>query len=500
MFRSEQNRDVTPAPSAALGVDVGTTNTKVVLAVFGDVVTEVRTVTVPTPSGGSALQAVVLGAIREVAADSPHPIAALGVAAMGETGSLTGPDGEPRGDLLRWTEGDTATADRLVATAGAEALYGATGVPAPRKSPLVHWLRLTEEQDARLPGARWLGADALVISCLTGEAVTDHTLAARTMAYRLPAPDAPLADAFDADLLALAGLAPDRFPRVVRPGAIAGTLTAAAAAALGLPQGLPVVAAGHDHAVGAWAAGAREPGDAADSVGTAEALLRIVDTVSREDARRQGMSIGRSIDGRHETLLAGNPTAGALVEWAFAELLPGTDRHDVLEQACALADAPVEAFMLPYLRGRQSPAPDVSQTLRLIHLGARSEPSVGRIADPAAALTAVLTGLVLQLAWMDAAQTALTGPRRAELAVLGGPGAANGAWWRLKQRILPGTLHRVDAAEPVATGAAALAAHRVTGLTTSLPLSSADSAASTGDPALLDAFVQAATHPSKETA
>ncbi|WP_374008989.1 L-fuculokinase [Leifsonia sp. LS-T14] len=491
---------MTPAPSAAVGVDVGTTNTKVVLAVFGDAVSEARTVTVPTPAGGSALQAAVLGAIREVAADSPHPVVALGVAAMGETGSLTGPDGDPRGDLLRWADGDAATADRFVASAGAEALYGATGVPAPRKSPLVHWLRLAEEQDARLAGAHWLGADGLVISCVTGETVTDHTLAARTMAYRLPAPDAPLADAFDRDLLALAGLSPERFPRVVRPGAIAGTLTPSAAAALGLPQGLPVVAAGHDHAVGAWAAGVREPGDAADSVGTAEALLRIAGSVPREEARRQGMSLGRSIDGRHETLLAGNPTAGALVEWAFDELLPGTDRHDVLEQAHALADAPVEAFLLPYLRGRQSPAPDVSQTIRLIHLGAGPEPAVHRLADPAAALTAVLTGLVLQLAWMDAAQTALAGPRRAGLTVLGGPGAANSAWWRLKQRILPGPLRRVDASEPVATGAALLAAHRVAGLTTSLPLRSPDSAASTGDPALLDAFVRAATLPSKETA
>ena len=80
------------------------------------------------------------------------------------------------------------------------------------------------------------------------------------------------------------------------------------------------------------------------------------------------------------------------------------------------------------------------------------------------------------------------------------PGAANGAWWRLKQRFVPGALRRVDAAEPVATGAAMLAAHRVAGLTTSLPLRSADSAASAGDPALLDAFVRAATLHDKEHA
>ncbi|MGO4595697.1 L-fuculokinase [Leifsonia sp. 2TAF2] len=496
---------MTPACAAALGVDVGTTNTKVVLAVLGDGVREERTLTVPTPTTGAGLQAVVLGAIREVAADSPHPIAAIGVASMGETGCLTAPDGHPRGDLLRWADGDTSTADRLVAVAGAEALYAATGVPMPAKSPLTHWLRLADDGDARLADARWLGADGLVIAALTGEAVTDHTLAARTMAYRLPAGEADLSPSFDPDLLSLAGLTPDRFPRVVLPGETAGTLAPSAAAALGLPAGIPVVAAGHDHAVGAWAAGVREPGDAADSVGTAEALLRVVSGVHREDARRTGMSLARTVDGRHETLLAGNATAGALVEWAFAELLPGADRNDVLQQALAHADGAVEAVLLPYLRGRQSPSPDPSATLRLVELAARngaataSSPST-RLADPAATLTAVLAGLALQLAWMDAAQTALAGPRRNELAVLGGPGAANGAWWRLKQRLVPGTLRRVDAAEPVATGAAMLAAHRVTGLTTTLPLRSADSAASAGDPALLDAFVAAATLHDKEPA
>jgi xylulokinase len=462
--------------------------------VFGDAVREERTLTVPTPGTGAGLQAVALGAIREVVLESPHPVAAIGVASMGETGCLTAPHGEPLGDLLRWADGDTSTAGRVAASVGAEALYAATGVPAPAKSPLIHWLRLAEQGDPRLADAHWRGADALVVAALTGEAVTDHTLAARTMAYRLPGPGEPLPEAFDADLLALAGIAPDRFPRVARPGETAGRLTTQAAAALGLPAGVPVIAAGHDHAVGAWAAGAREPGDAADSVGTAEALLRVAAHVDGQRARREGMSLARTVDGRHETLLAGNPTAGALVEWAFAELLPGADRHDLLGRAARLADGPVQAFLLPYLRGRQSPQPDPAAAPRIVRLGGSGLP------DPGATLVAVLAGLALQLAWMDAAQTGIAGPRRDDLAVLGGPGAANDAWWRLKQRVVPGVLRRVDAAEPVATGAALLAAHRVAGLTTSLPLGSADSAASAGDPALLDAFVEAATLHDKEPA
>jgi xylulokinase len=115
------------------------------------------------------------------------------------------------------------------------------------------------------------------------------------------------------------------------------------------------------------------------------------------------------------------------------------------------------------------------------------------------ALTAVLTGLVLQLAWLDSVQTGILGARDADLTVLAGPGAANDAWWNLKRRILTGRLRRVDAAEPVATGAAMLAAHRVAGITTTLPLDPAEPALGSaggsdgGAPELLAAFISAAT-------
>lgn len=484
--------------TAALGVDVGTTNTKAVLAVIDShgSVHEERIRTFPTPSDGERLRRGVLAALAEVADGAGAHAVAIGVASMAETGALVGPDGESRGDLLGWSQGDRRSADALVMSAGAAELYAVTGVPVPAKSPLARWLSLRAADDPRLQDARWQGAADLVVAALTGEAATDHTLAQRTMAYRLPGgAGAAHVETFDPDLLALAGLTPDRFPRVVAPGETAGALTREAGSRLGLPFGLPVVVAGHDHAVGAWAAGVRSPGRAADSVGTAEALYRVAADVPLERAREAGMSTGRTVDGRHASVLAGNPTAGALIEWAFAELFPGVERQGVLDRAARESrdrrPGDPAAFVLPYLRGRQAPAPDPAARMR----------AVPRLpVDPGDALVALFTGLSLQLAWLDAEQDRLVGPRAPVLVVLGGPGAGDDAWWNAKRHVVAGSLRRVEATEPVATGAAILAAARVAGIMTTLPSRSRESAASAGDPALLDAFVRAATHQERETA
>lgn len=464
MFDSEQNSGVTSPLHAALGVDVGTTNTKVALVSVHDdgTVREERILALATPTSGAALREAVLGALRTVAADAQVPVQAIGIASMAETGALIDADGEPLGELLRWQPDDARrmTADALVASAGAEPLYAATGVPVVAKSPLVQWLTLAAAGDARLGSARWAGAADLIALALTGEHVTDRTLAARTMAYRL---DGEPDRGFDPDLLALAGIVPERFPRIPADDDAPATLTRASADALGLLPGIPVVVAGHDHAVGAWAVGARRPGDAVDSVGTAEALYRVAAHVPREPARRAGFSIGPTVGGMHESLLGGNPTAGAFVEWAFRELLPGADRAGASRVAAAVAAAgPSTVVVLPYLRGRQAPAPDPRAIPRVVDLCGRG---AGLPTDPGESLAAILTGLTLQLAWLDAEQTAILEELRSDaLCVIGGAGATDPAWWSLKRLLLPGSLRRVASAEPVATGAGMLALCRAAGV------------------------------------
>jgi sugar (pentulose or hexulose) kinase len=273
---------------------------------------------------------------------------------------------------------------------------------------------------------------------LTGRLTTDHTLAGRTMAYRLPGGGLP--ESFDADLLAEVGLRPEQLPSVGGPAA---GVTGAGFVHCGLRVGTPVVVAGHDHAVGAYACGVREPGDVADSLGTAEAVMTVVAGVPDPVAvGRAGMSTVVTVGGRHRAVLAGSSSAGAVLEpW----LERGTAVFD------DLPPGPTGVLVLPYLQGRQTPAPDPAAGFRIVG----REPSHG----PAVLAKATLEGLCLHTRWMLAEQARLAGPATT-VYLFGGAVAANPAWTRIKAQVLSTTLRIVPAVEPVAVGAALVAAVR----------------------------------------
>ncbi|WP_413451455.1 FGGY family carbohydrate kinase [Georgenia phoenicis] len=447
-----------------LGLDVGTTNLKaVVVEVRGGRATAVAHAAAPTPAGGLALQQAAARLVAEVGAD----VSAVGIASMAETGVPLDDDGIPLGDLVRWDPSRAARhAASLAATHGADALFGATGVRPSGKVPLAVWAQLREEEPDRWAAmARWAGAADLLALALTGRLRTDHTLAGRTMAYRLPAPGDPVPRAFDADLLGAVGLRPEQLPEVVTPGTVAGHV--GREGAWGLRPGTPVVLAGHDHPVGAWAAGVREPGDVADSVGTAESVVRVLG--HRPDpcaVAAAGMSLVRTVEGRREALVAGSSSAGATLAWwaervgGFAVLAPQ------LEAAATRRRSTSAPLLLPYLHGRQSPRPGLAARTVVVGHGPEH--------DDVDLAAAVVDGLALQARWMLTAQAALAGadPAAGEVHVLGSAAEPGSAWLRAKAAAGPAALRAVTEREPVAVGAAMLAAHR-TRLAEVRPLDSA---------------------------
>lgn len=444
-----------------LGIDVGSSNTKAVLAELdGASVRECAAAAVPTPDQVPALLAAVGEVVARVLAEAPASPEAIGVASMAESGAALDSNGAPLTPILGWDGLHGAKhAQTLARRVGAERLFAHTGVRPSGKAPLAVWLGLREQ----LPFAHWAGAADLVVHALSGSLVTDHTLAGRTMAYRV---GGELAPQLDAELLALAGLRPEQLPTVARPGdtpialdpssvrrhGLEAVLTTARHAGPGLRSGTPVVAAGHDHAVAAWAAGVRHAGEQADSLGTAEAVLTVLPQAPDPGpVAAAGMSWVRSVSGERHALLAGSAAAGAMLGWLDDQL--GAERAGAALAAAGEHghEASGTALVLPYLRGRQTPAPDP---------GARVE-ILGEPRDDAALARAVVEGVCLQARWMLREQTRLGGVTPAQdLTVLGGPALAIPALAVARRHSLPFTQRRVTVAEPVATGAAMLAAVR----------------------------------------
>jgi sugar (pentulose or hexulose) kinase len=455
------------AVTSAVGIDVGTTNTKVVLVSDGG---ESLLAAEPTPATLDDLIALVGRALRRAEA----AVAAIGIAAMAESGFVVDADGAAMTPLLSWRdERDEAEMQAFARRAGADALFEATGVRPGPKPPLALWLSLRRHQPG-LFGARqrWAGVADAVALALTGRLLTDHTLAGRTMAYRLPPAGAPLARSFDPALLAEAGLRPHQLPSVALPGDDPARLTRAAATWTGLTAGTPVWVAGHDHQVAAWGAGVRAPGEVADSVGTAEAVLHLVRGVpDRPAVRGQGMSVVRAVDGVTEALLAGSSFAGGFLQW-LADRQTGGEVADLLGDLPDLDDPtdsanrgllsppqsvakPIHSaeqspyarpgWLLPYPSGRQCPDPDPSATVR--EFGDRTDPLGVR----------AIEALAYQAAWISQGQAELAADPVTDLLMIGGPLHRCPQWARIKATLagVPTTL--VQATEPVATAAALLA-------------------------------------------
>jgi len=193
--------------------------------------------------------------------------------------------------------------------------------------------------------------------------------------------------------------------------------------------------AGHDHQVGAWAAGVRGPGAVADSLGTAESLIRPTPWPAPEAVAAQGMSLVRTVGG-HPALVAGSPAAGAVLDTWYAEHAGRDADRDVSVPA-----TPTGRPIRPYPRGRQCPRPDPTATL---------------VVPDGADAASVYEGLALHTRWMYQAQSelALAGAAAPEVTVIGG----HRRWVEFLAAVLPVPVRWVEAREPVATGAALLAA------------------------------------------
>ena len=178
------------------------------------------------------------------------------------------------------------------------------------------WFR-AHEPDWFARATTILGTKDYVNWRLTGVRATDFSYASGTGVYDLRA------RRYDADLIAASGLDASLFPEIVPATHVLGTLTAEAAAELGLPQSVQVVAGGVDNSCMALGAGAFKEGRAYNSLGSSS-WIALSSAQPVIDVRTKPYVFDHVVPGQYASALA-IFSAGTSHTWLRDVLFPGVE-------------------------------------------------------------------------------------------------------------------------------------------------------------------------------
>jgi xylulokinase len=277
---------------------------------------------------------------------------------------------------------------------------------------------------------------------LTGEKVSDMSDAAGTGWL-----DVGRREWSDA-MLAATDLSRAHMPQLVEGSSPSGTLTADAAAALGIPR-VVVAGGGGDNAASAVGLGVVRPGQAFLSLGTSGVLFVVTDRF-RPNPERAAHAFCHCLPGRWHQMSV-MLSAASTLDWV-AQLVGATDLPRLAAQAEAQGLSRHAALFLPYLTGERTPHNDPN--CRGVFFGLRPDTT------PAELTGAVLEGVALAFAdGLEVLTEKSEQPQRqvADISVTGG-GARLPYWGRLIAAALRRPLtYRAGGEVGAALGAARLA-------------------------------------------
>jgi xylulokinase len=288
---------------------------------------------------------------------NPEDIAAIGITSMAETGLLIDNlSGETRSSLLPWFDtAATPHATLLQEIGDPFDRFCASGIRPNFKCSLAKILWLRQEFPGILEAATWLSTADFIAYKLSGVMSTDYSLAGRTYAFNIQTNN------WDSEWLQAFDLKTDIFPPALPSGHIIGNLTTEAASFTGLLQGTPLAICGHDHVCAAFATIGSEIGKVFDSMGTAEALLGILNkgNLAREEYH-SGLGFGRYASGDSIYWIGGMSASGGSLEWLRKILGDPVLSYRQLEQLMdTTSPEPTGIIYFPYLSGSGSPHTDI---------------------------------------------------------------------------------------------------------------------------------------------
>jgi xylulokinase len=430
------------------GVDIGTTHIKAVLvAEDGSVVGVAKALTPVTTDGygpchgpeeiRTTAERVMCQA--QAQARTASRITAVGVTSVGEEGVPLGPRDDVLYPSIAWYARRPSAGEQSWSARHSDAeLFAVTGLHKDLGLTIFKWLWLkTAQPEVWSRCSCWLGIADYVIWRWTGERGMSVSHASRTAVFELAA------FRWKHDWVSeLLPKGPDTLPPLHEAGSTVGYLRPGAVPDLVAADEVPVVATGHDHTVGAYAAGVTRPGQVLDSMGTAEALIEPVPShyldradesigidfgagiLPRTHIGIAGLESGAGVSGLLRALGAASPAEQRKLESRAARLAPGADGL---------------RYVPPRMR---SSAPGALFGHKVTH-------------GAADLYRAVVEG------WALAAGDAMCGlaaPAHPQDVVCIGGGSSSSLWKQIKASILGRDIRCVRTPEIVAVGAAVLAA------------------------------------------
>lgn len=387
--------------------------------------------------------AAIARAMVDVDADR---IAGIAIAHQRETFVCLDEDGDAVRPAMLWLD---LRASREVDELGSERVHRVTGKP-PNPTPAYYklaWMRRNEpellERTAQLAEVH-----GYLVQRLTGERTTSIACADPLGLIDLAAGD------WDEELLTDAGLRRAQLPRLASPGEVIGAVSAAVAAELGIPAGLPVVAGAGDGQAAALGANIVAPGTAYLNLGTG--LVGGCFSADYRPSRAYRAMAGAIPDSFLYEVFIGAGTY--MVSWFMDAFVPPAEREQVGgasiearlgDEAAAVPIGADGLLVVPYLNAALTPYWD--QQARGIMVGLSGAHHRGHI------YRAMLEGLAYELKLCFDGVNAALGAPVTELVAMGG-GARSELWCQIIADVLGVPLVLATEEESTCLGAGMLAA------------------------------------------
>ncbi|MFB5663460.1 L-fuculokinase [Alteribacillus sp. HJP-4] len=386
----------------------------------------------------------VLCAVKSVVEQQPENIDAVGITSMAETGLLIDrKTGEIKSHMIPWFDTRAESfVDRVKQTIDVYAHFVKTGLHPSYKYGLMKLLYLQETSPQLLENAVWLSAADYICWKLTGEFVTDHSLAARTYVYRVDTKQ------WDTDAMKLFGLSEELFPMVYDSGTKAGEVHKEASVQSGLSEGVPVAVCGHDHVCATVGANANTYRKVLDSIGTAESLVGTIPRFALGKSEYEsGFHFGPHVLSGTFFWMGGVPASGGSVEWFRTQWTEekAISYETLNEWLNEVPAEPTGIIYVPHLSGRGAPFPSANASAAFIGLKKKHKKQD--------IWKALLEGTAYELAVMKQAAEHLLNTTIIEMQSVGG-GTKNAGWMQIKADVTGCFLSIPETKEAALFGAA----------------------------------------------